>query len=65
MVQGTRAELSVSPREVLGKKVKKMRREGLTPANIFGHNVESKAIQVPTDEVRRILRTAGRNESSI
>jgi len=62
MVQATRTELSVNPRAVLGKKVKKMRREGLTPANIFGHNVESKAIQVSTDELKHVLRSAGRND---
>lgn len=58
----TRTELTVAPREVLGKKVKKMRREGLTPGNIFGHGLESKAIQVSTDELRHVLRTAGRND---
>jgi len=62
MVQATRTELSVNPRAVLGKKVKKMRRDGLTPANIFGHNVESKAIQVSTDELKHVLRSAGRND---
>src|SRR3989442_904120 len=48
MVQATRTELSVNPREVLGKKVKKMRREGVTPANIFGHNVEALPTEVPS-----------------
>ncbi len=62
MVQDTRIELSVSPREVLGKKVKRLRREGLTPANIYGNNVESTAIQLPTEEVRHLLRSAGRND---
>lgn len=62
MVQATRTELSVNPRAVLGKKVKKMRREGVTPANIFGHNVDSKAIQVSTDELKHVLRSAGRND---
>ena len=59
MVQATRTELSVNPRAVLGKKVKKMRREGVTPANIFGHNVESKAIQVFTSDLKHVLRSAG------
>ena len=58
----TRAELTVAPREVLGKKVKVLRREGLTPANIYGHNVESHAVQVSTDELRHVLKSAGRNE---
>ena len=62
MVQATRTELSVGPREVLGKKVKQLRRQGLTPANIYGHRVQSTAIQVSTDGLRHVLRTAGRND---
>lgn len=64
MAQATRtqAELAVSPREVLGKKVRALRREGLTPANIYGHNVASTAIQVSTEELRHVLKSAGRNE---
>ena len=62
MVEATRTELTVVPREVLGKKVKVLRRAGLTPANIFGHHVESLAIQVSTDALKHILRTAGRND---
>ncbi len=58
----TRTELNVAPREVLGKKVKALRRQGLTPANIYGQRVDSQAVQVPTDELKHVLKTAGRNE---
>ena len=58
----TRTELRVAPREVLGKKVKALRRQGLTPANIYGHNVESQAIQVATEELKHVLKSAGRND---
>jgi len=64
MAQATRKriDLNVTPREVLGKKVKALRRQGQTPANIYGHNVDSRAIQVPTEDLHHILKTAGRNE---
>jgi len=62
MVQATRTELAVRPREVLGKKVKLLRRQAITPANIYGHRVQSTAIEVSTDELKHVLRTAGRNE---
>ena len=57
MVQAakTRTELKVAPRAVLGKKVKVLRRQGVTPANIYGSHVESQSIQVSTEELRRIL----------
>jgi large subunit ribosomal protein L25 len=57
-----RTELRVARREVLGKKAKALRREGLTPANIYGHNVESQAIQVATEELKHVLKSAGRND---
>lgn len=57
-----RTELKVAPRAVLGKKVKALRREGFTPANIFGHHVESKAVQVPTEDLAHTLKKLKRNE---
>ena len=62
MVQQTKVELKVSPREVLGKKVKRLRREGVIPANVYGHGLESVAIQVPKDDLVHLLHSAGRNE---
>jgi len=62
MAQDTRIELSVEPREVLGKKVKRLRREGLTPANIYGNNVVPTAIELPTEEVRQLLQSSSRND---
>lgn len=52
-------DLSARPRTVLGKKVKRLRRDGIIPANIYGHNVESTAIEVPQVEIRRVIRAAG------
>jgi len=57
-----RTELKVAPREVLGKKVKALRRQGFTPANIYGHHIESRAIQIPTEELRHTLKKLARNE---
>jgi len=56
-----RLELAVAPREILGKKVQGLRRQGITPANIYGHGVESLAVQVPTHDLAHTIRVAGRN----
>jgi len=56
-----RLELAVVPRQVLGKKVKGLRREGITPANIYGHGVVSLAVQVPTHDLAHTIKVAGRN----
>ena len=62
MVQQAQAELQVTPRDVLGKKVRRLRREGLIPANVYGRGLESVAIQVTRNDLVHVLRTAGRNE---
>ncbi len=63
MVQAReKVELKASRRQVLGKAVKRLRRQGLTPANIYGKGIESLAIQVPTHDLRHLLRHAGRHE---
>ncbi len=57
----TQIELTVTPRSVLGKKVKTLRRQGITPANIYGHGIPSQAVQLPTPDLTRTIRVAGRN----
>ena len=57
----TQIELAVAPRSILGKKVKTLRREGITPANIYGHGIPSQAVQVLTPDLARTIRVVGRN----
>jgi large subunit ribosomal protein L25 len=48
--------LEAAPRTVLGKATKRLRREGLFPANIYGHKKDSTPIQVDAlafDHIRR------------
>jgi large subunit ribosomal protein L25 len=52
-------ELRAEPRTILGKRVARLRRDGITPANIFGHNIASQAVQVPTLEMTHLMRRAG------
>jgi len=54
-----RVELKAEKRTVLGKKVKRLRREGIVPAVLYGHEVESVPLQVEERELRRILSQAG------
>lgn len=62
MAKQPKIELNVSPRPVLGKKVKRLRREGIIPANVYGRALDSVAIQVARDDLVRVIRSAGRNE---
>jgi large subunit ribosomal protein L25 len=51
--------LEVTNREILGKKVKHLRRQGITPVHLFGHGIKSLALQCDTDELERVLSQAG------
>lgn len=52
-------ELRAEPRTVFRKHVRRLRREGIVPANIFGHG-ESIAIQAPLRAVEHLLAHGGR-----
>ena len=54
-------QLSASSREILGKKVRFLRRQGLTPANLYGHHVKSTALQVDTHDLKQTLAQAGKS----
>ncbi len=51
--------LTAEKRDVLGKKNRFLRRQGITPAHLFGHSIESKALQCDTVELKRIIAHAG------
>ncbi|MGD0794847.1 MAG: 50S ribosomal protein L25 [Dehalococcoidales bacterium] len=52
-------KINAARREVLGKKVKQLRRQGLTPAHLFGHELESQALQCNTADLLKMLVRAG------
>lgn len=54
-----RIKLSANAREVLGRKVKTLRRDGLLPANVYGKNVKSLAVQLPVKEFNTVFEKAG------
>jgi large subunit ribosomal protein L25 len=52
-------ELRAEPRSVLGKHVRRLRKQGIVPANIFGHG-PSRAIQAPATTLEHLLAHGGR-----
>jgi large subunit ribosomal protein L25 len=51
--------LQASKREILGKKTRFLRRQGVTPAHLFGHGLESLALQCATPALQQIIAQAG------
>lgn len=54
-----REKLNVTKRETLGKEVRKLRREGILPANIYGADFKSAAVQLPTKEFNHVFGISG------
>lgn len=54
-----RIELRVEKRTVVGKQVKKLRKAGIIPANVFGQNMPSESIQVDEKLLTKVMYEAG------
>ena len=54
-------QLAVDVREAMGKKARFLRRDGLTPANIYGRNLDSVALQLPSADLIHALSQGGQN----
>jgi len=50
-------ELEVSRREITGKAAKRLRKAGIIPANIFGHQEASQSVQVEAVAFERLRRS--------
>jgi large subunit ribosomal protein L25 len=54
-----RPELKAEERKVLGKKVKKLRREGMLPGNVYGKGLNSFALQVKLTDFEEVYKEVG------
>jgi large subunit ribosomal protein L25 len=52
-------QLTVEKREIVGKKVRKLRREGILPANIYGKELASVSVQLPIKEFEAVFKQVG------
>jgi len=51
--------LPATNRNILGKKTRFLRRQGITPVHLFGHGLKSQALQCDTANLQRIITQAG------
>ena len=51
--------LVAEKRKILGRKVRKLRREGVLPANVFGKKVASLAVQVHLRDFLKVYEKVG------
>lgn len=51
--------LKAKSRTFSGRKVKRLRKEGMLPANIYGRKVDSKSVEVELSEFLKVFKKAG------
>lgn len=54
-----RPKLKVEKRKLMGRKVKKLRRDGIIPANIYGKDVKSEAVQLELSQFIPVYNEVG------
>lgn len=54
-------ELAVEERAVSEKNLKRLRRQGIVPANMYGHNLRSVSLQVNSTVLQKLLARGGKN----
>ena len=52
-------KIQLQIRDVIGKKVKQLRKEGIIPVHLYGPNIESRALQCEQKELVRALASSG------
>jgi large subunit ribosomal protein L25 len=52
--------LKAEKRKILGKKVKQLRRDGFVPANIYGKDFKSEALQVLKKDFEKVFKETGK-----
>jgi large subunit ribosomal protein L25 len=57
--------LLLESREILGKKVKRLRRAGVIPVHLYGPGIKPRALQCPQRELVRALARAGANTTIV
>src|SRR5947209_10863810 len=56
------AQLQAERRELLGKKVRRLRKAGILPATVYGHNVTPVAVQINAHDFQTVLKSTGRTQ---
>lgn len=58
---GDKINLTLDERELQGKKVKKLRDQGIVPAIVYGHGVTPISVQAPHNVIEKVVRDAGKH----
>jgi large subunit ribosomal protein L25 len=51
--------IKAKTRDLLGRKAKRLRKEGILPANVYGKSIKSQAVQVLLNDFEKVYKQAG------
>ena len=51
--------LDAQQRDIMGKKVKTIRAQGVTPGVLYGHGIENILFSIPTKTLEKVYKQAG------
>ncbi len=54
-------ELTVQKRDIFGKAVKALKKDGLAPAELYGHNIENSHLSIAAKDFKKVFKEAGEN----
>ena len=58
---GDKITLKIEVRELHGKKVAKLREDGLVPGVVYGAGIDAMSVQAPLSEVTKVVKDAGKH----
>jgi len=59
---GDKVVLTVEERNILGKKVKQLRKQGFVPAIVYGGDMQATAVQADAAAATKVWKTAGKHQ---
>ena len=59
---GEKVELTVQLRDITGKKVHALRRDGIVPGVVYGHGFPSKSVMAEDISITKVVKRAGRRQ---
>jgi large subunit ribosomal protein L25 len=59
---GDKVVLTVEDREILGKKVKQLRKQGYVPGVVYGHDFQAKPVMVQAQAAAKAWKQAGKHQ---
>lgn len=59
---GEKVAIAVEEREIIGKKVARLRKEGMVPAVVYGANIKPHSVMAPAVDMQKVWQAVGKRQ---